>query len=154
MIKIYIEEEVKISGEMKAAVRDGIRRVARSEKLFDSEVGVLICSKERIAALNEEKRGISAPTDVLSFPNLEFDENYELLSDIEEEKDPDTGRVYLGDMALCPDIINEHAREYGQTPEREILYMAVHSMYHLLGYDHMTEEDKKVMRAKEKEIVD
>lgn len=153
MSNIFFEESVKLSEEMKNAVRDGITRVAEKEGLPDIDVCVLICEKEEIAALNLEKRGVDSPTDVLSFPNLEFDEDFKPKGDPEAERDPETGCIYLGDIALCPDIINEHAKEYGQTPEREITYMAVHSMYHLLGYDHMTDGDKKIMRAKEKEII-
>ena len=153
MNNIYIEEEVGISEEMKKALKDGITKVAEAEKLSAFEVCVLVCSKERIAELNLDMRGISSPTDVLSFPNLEFDENFNVISDADAEKDPETGAVYLGDIAVCPDVINEHAEEYGNTREREMFYMAVHSMYHLLGYDHMTEEDKKIMREKEKAIM-
>jgi len=72
---------------------------------------------------------------------------------LEAEKDPETGALCLGNMVLCMDVIEEHAKEYANTVKAELFYMTVHSMFHLLGYDHMNEPDKKVMRAKEKEII-
>ena len=150
---IEIEEEILISDEHKKIIEDTVNEVAEKEKLPLINVCVLITDGEGIREINKEYRNKDSKTDVLSFPYLTYDENFEPLEDIEEEKDPETGAVCLGNMVICMEVIEEHAKEYQNTIEQELRYMVVHSMYHLLGYDHIKEEDKKIMREKEKEII-
>ena len=150
---IDIEDEIGIDSNLNEIIISTVNTVCEKEKLPLINVCVLITDKDGIREINKENRNVDAPTDVLSFPYLTYDENMNPLEDIEEEKDPETGALCLGDMVICMDVIKEHAEEYGNTVERELSYMVVHSMYHLLGYDHMEEEDKKKMRAQEKEII-
>ena len=114
----------------------------------------MITTKEEIREINKEQRNIDKPTDVLSFPALEYDEEYKLAQPITQDcYDPEYNAVFLGDMVICDDKIREQAEEYGHSYERELSYLTVHSMYHLLGYDHETEELKRDMREKEEKIL-
>jgi probable rRNA maturation factor len=108
----------------------------------DAEISVLICDGEFIHLLNRDYRGVDAPTDVLSFALNEGDEP----EDPEEEK-------ALGDIVINMDRTIEQAKEYGHSKERETAYLAVHSLLHILGYDHYDPEEKKEMRRAEEEIL-
>ena len=153
MNNIYIEEEVILEENLRAALEKAVNAVCAEEKLPPVSICILICDKERIREINREERNIDSPTDVLSFPDIEPSEETGLADIINAEVDPETGKIWLGDMAICMDVIREHAAEYGNTVEKELMYMAVHSVYHLLGYDHMEEEDKKVMREREEAVM-
>ena len=113
----------------------------------DCEIEVILCTLSEIHQLNREQRGVDRPTDVLSFP---MEESLE-----EAEPDPATGAVFLGSMALCIDKAKEQAEEYGHSLKREISFLAVHSLLHLLGYDHeLSEEDEKEMFARQEAILE
>lgn len=103
-------------------------------------VSLSFVSKEKIKKLNKEFRGIDKVTDVLSFPMY-------------DGKIPDVPEIELGDVVICMDKIKEQAKEYGHSEARETYYLFVHSILHLLGYDHMTDKDKKKMRAEEEKIL-
>lgn len=121
---------------------------------FDLLVNVSIVSQEEIKELNRDNRQVDAITDVLSFPMLEFKEPEALFEEINEyDYDPDTNCVFLGDIILCKQRIEEQAKEYGHSLLRESVYLTLHGVLHLMGYDHMEENDKKIMRKKEEEIL-
>ncbi len=107
-------------------------------------INVVLTNPENIRKLNKEYRNIDKETDVLSFPMFEKEE----LEKIELEY-PDV----LGDIVISIDKVKEQAEEYNHSFEREFSYMLVHGFYHLIGYDHMEEEDKKQMREKEENIL-
>ena len=107
-------------------------------------VNVVLTNAKNIKNINKEHRGIDRETDVLSFPMFEKDEIASL---------DNTNEDILGDMVISIERVEEQAKEYGHSFERELAYMVVHSFYHLLGYDHMTEEDKKEMREKEENVL-
>ena len=111
-----------------------------------AEVSVSFVTPEEIQSLNREYRGVDSVTDVLSFP--QFDSIDDLI-DMQEE----TGVAELGDVVICMERALSQAEEFGHPLEREVIYLFVHSILHLLGYDHMEEEDKKVMRAREEEVM-
>ena len=106
--------------------------------------------KEEIRNINKEYRNIDSATDVLSFPIFTKEELEEISKSEENKRIPN---IELGDVILCIDVIKEHAREYETGIYRETLYMITHSVFHLLGYDHMSEEEKKVMRQKEEKVL-
>ncbi|WP_130863560.1 rRNA maturation RNase YbeY [Bacilliculturomica massiliensis] len=106
-------------------------------------VSVTFVSSEEIRELNRIYRNKDAVTDVLSFPQ------FETPSDTPEE-----GEVCLGDVVICSEQALIQADEYGHSGERELVYLFVHSVFHLLGYDHMTEEDKSDMRTREESIME
>jgi probable rRNA maturation factor len=117
--------------------------------LLPLELGITVVDKDEIKSINAEYRGIDKVTDVLSFPQFESAEDLaEALSDIDDEY-----TIMLGDVVLCYDKACEQAIEYETGTERELVYLTVHSILHLLGYDHMEEEEKRIMRAREEEIM-
>ena len=113
----------------------------------DPEVGVTIVDEYTILELNREYREKDRVTDVLSFP--QFGGHDELLDDL---ADDDTATL-VGDVVICYEQAARQAEEYGTGLTREMLYLFVHSMMHLFGYDHMEEDEKKVMRAREEEVL-
>ena len=115
------------------------------------EVDVLFTDDAGIHEINLEQRGVDRPTDVLSFPMFEFSPGDKPRA---EDADPATGLVPLGDMVLSLERAREQAAEYGHSLERETAYLAVHSVLHLLGYDHMDEGPMKAqMRQREEAIL-
>ena len=126
---------------------------ARFDYPFDGQVTVTITDNEGIRAFNKEFRDIDAPTDVLSVPLNDF---YRGVPDAEmgELVDPVTCTVPLGDMIISVERAKEQAADFGHGLARECAYLTVHSMLHLVGYDHVDEgEEKAAMRAKEEEIL-
>lgn len=120
---------------------------------FPCEINVMVTDDETIRAINKAGRGIDKSTDVLSFPMFELTPG-ELPEDISDMVDPDTGLVPLGDMAISLQHARAQAKEFGHSTAREIGYLTVHSVLHLLGYDHLDEgEMKKAMRAREEAIL-
>lgn len=142
---------------MDEGIRAFIRRVIRTALAaegvtFRCEVDVLLTSDNGIHEINREQRGVDAPTDVLSFPA--FDLSPGELPDPDTDADPDTGCVPLGDMVVSMERVAAQAKEYGHSNRRELSYLVVHSVLHLLGYDHMDEGPQKAqMRAREEAIL-
>jgi len=117
------------------------------------EINVLVTDDKGIRAINKAARHIDSATDVLSFPMFQFTPG-ELPKNWDEYIDPDTGLVPLGDMALSLDHAAEQAKEFGHSLKRETGYLTVHSVLHLLGYDHMDDGPmKKEMRQREETIM-
>ena len=116
------------------------------------EVDVLFTDNGGIREINLEQRGVDAPTDVLSFPMFELTPGEPPAG--EAECDPETGLLPLGDMVLSLERAEEQAAEYGHSPQREAAYLAVHSVLHLLGYDHMDDGPEKArMRSREEAVL-
>lgn len=112
----------------------------------NAEIEVIFASMEEIHRINLEQRSVDRPTDVLSFPMEE--------DPFEAEPDPESGAVFLGSMVLCPQKALEQAEEYGHSLEREIAFLTVHSVLHLLGYDHeLGEEEEKEMFFRQEEVL-
>jgi probable rRNA maturation factor len=114
---------------------------------------IIFISKDEIQKLNNEQRHIDKVTDVLSFPTLDgilnkFIDVKNFPYDVDEN-----GNLFLGSIAICQDVAKEQAEEYGHSYERELFYLSVHGICHLLGYDHMQEDDKALMREKEEKIL-
>ena len=119
----------------------------------DCEINVLVTDDKGIHAINQAMRNVDRPTDVLSFPMFDLKPG-ELPEDWEDYMDPETNRVPLGDMAISLQHAKAQAKEYGHSVKREIGYLAVHSILHLLGYDHLDEGTmKKEMRQREEAIM-
>lgn len=108
-------------------------------------VTIIFTIPDKIREINKKYRNIDKPTDVLSFPMFEKEE----IEDIKKTNRPEV----LGDIILSIEQIKNQAEEYGHSFEREFSYMIVHGFYHLLGYDHIKEEDKQAMRIKEEEVL-
>lgn len=124
-----------------------------AESDCDLSAEVVFVDGDEIRRLNREMRGVDSVTDVLSFPSLEDirgvklkKENY--ITEIDEE-----GNLFLGSIALCTARAAEQAEEYGHSYEREIYYLLTHGLLHLLGYDHIEEEDRREMREREERVL-
>lgn len=122
---------------------------------YNLEVNVMFTTKLEIKKLNKTLRGVNEVTDVLAFPNLNLN-NKELLSDLDScgalDVNPQTNNISLGDIALCIPKCLSQAKQYGTTQTREICYLILHGFLHLIGYNHIQEKDKLLMRTKEEEI--
>ncbi len=123
----------------------------------DLEVGLTITDSEGIHELNKEFRGIDAPTDVLSFPNVSYEKagDFSVLlgEQLVDLLDPDTGRIMFGDIVINEDRVRSQAKDYGHSVKREFAFLVAHSMLHLCGYDHMEEEEAKVMEKKQEDAL-
>ena len=116
------------------------------------EINVLVTNDQGIQAINKVSRNIDKPTDVLSFPMFELEAGNP-PADWEEYLDPDTGLCPLGDMCISLERACAQAKEFGHSEKREVGYLTIHSMLHLLGYDHLDEGPQKAqMRAREEAI--
>jgi probable rRNA maturation factor len=124
------------------------------EKAF--EISVVLTDNHGIHEINKQYRNIDSPTDVLSFPMLDFEEGYALEGEIEtdiEDINPENGDVVLGDIVISLERALEQSHEFGHSFNREIAFLTVHSVLHLLGYDHIKDEDRIIMREKEETIL-
>ena len=137
-------------------LRSFLRRVIRAALDAEGvdvpcEVNVLVTGDRGIHQINLDTRGVDAPTDVLSFPMFDLEPGDKPA---QADADPATGLVPLGDMCLSLERAKAQAKEYGHANRRELAYLAVHSVLHLLGYDHLDEGDMKArMRGREEDIL-
>lgn len=151
-LELDLEIDNRSGVELDASVYEKVEEyiiitLQQENVLVPCEISFSLVIPEEIQELNAEYRNIDKETDVLSFPMLEFPEDEDMLT-------YETGiPVMLGDIVISTTQAAEQAEAYGHSLEREICYLSVHSVLHLLGYDHMEEDEKRVMRAREKAIM-
>lgn len=134
------QDIMEITKDDEKAIIQAVETVLKAEEQQGNfEVSVSFVTNEEIRELNRDYRNVDCETDVLSFPM--------------DDKDVFEGVVILGDIVLSTQRIIEQAKEFGHSLEREMMYLTVHSMLHLLGYDHMNSDEKEHMRQREKEIM-
>lgn len=124
---------------------------------YEAEVNLLLTTDSEIQAMNRSFRGIDAPTDVLSFPLVEYDTPGDFSKAeecVEEMFDPESGELLLGDIVISKDRVLKQAQDYGHSPKREFAFLIAHSMLHLFGYDHMADDERAVMEQKQREILE
>ena len=143
-MKIYFEEEHVVTQDILDTMVKAAEHCLELEHIDKerAEISVTFVEGEEIRELNRDYRDTDRVTDVLSFP--QFDD----LNDI-----PEVGEICLGDVVICKDRAEEQAKEFGHSFEREIIYLFTHSILHLLGFDHMEEDEKKEMREREEEVM-
>ena len=153
---IYIDWELDGPNPYKPLLTRVITAALEAENVrIPCGVDVLLTTDEGIREINLEQREIDAATDVLSFPMLELTPGIPPTGQEEDELDPETGLCPLGDMVISVERAQEQAKEFGHSVQREIAYLAVHSVLHLLGYDHLDEGPQKAqMRAREEAILE
>ena len=136
-----------------AIIKTCISETLKAERIsVPCEINVLVTNDEGIHIINKESRDIDRPTDVLSFPMFEFEPGNPPTDWLEYE-DPATGLVPLGDMCISLERAEAQAKEFGHSLRREVGYLTIHSMLHLLGYDHLDEGPMKAqMRGREEQI--
>ena len=155
MTELLIEnsqKEIEINDEINQLIKKCADAVLEFEECnFDAEISVTIVDEAEIKGLNAQYRNKDSVTDVLSFPMIEFDEDGEMIYD---DCDFNEENLVLGDIVICAKRAKEQAEEYVHTFEREIAFLTVHSMLHLLGYDHEHSDDcEQEMFKKQKEIL-
>lgn len=121
----------------------------------DVEISVMIIDNKYMEVINKTYRNIDTTTDVLSFPMIEYPKGVQLEKTISiQPVSPETGKVYLGDILISWDKVIEQSESYGHSVERELCFLVVHSMLHLLGYDHMNNNEEKMMKEKQEAILE
>ena len=157
---ILVENEAnrELDFDYEEVIKSVINKTLETENCpYETEVNVLLTGNGEIHTANKEFRGIDRPTDVLSFPMVD----YEFPSDFscvdknpESYLNPETDELLLGDIMISVDKVYEQADEYGHSRKREFAFLIAHSMLHLLGYDHIDEAERKVMEVKQEAILD
>ena len=158
-MRIYFEEEgeltlplsyVELADKVAEAVLD-------SEGCpYESQIELLLTMNEEIRSINQEFRGIDRPTDVLSFPMIDYEEPavFDFLEEDDSYFDLDTGELILGNIVISKEKIVEQAEEFGHSITREYAFLIAHSMLHLLGYDHIEDEERLIMEEKQRNVLD
>ena len=146
-----IYQDIKEKKEYEKMIKKVLEQCFEEEKLENSKLGITITltTPEKIKKINKEYRKVDKETDVLSFPMFEKDELYEKIKKQNFEHED-----ILGDIIISIEKVEEQAKEYENSFEREFSYMIVHGFYHLMGYDHIKEDYKKQMRTKEEKILE
>ena len=123
---------------------------------YEAEVEVIITDDPGIHEVNLSERGIDAPTDVLSFPMAYYEspKDYDGLDAQDDVFDPETGEYMLGSMMISCEKVLSQAEEYGHSVKRELAFLTAHSMLHLLGFDHMEEQERETMENEQRNILD
>lgn len=156
-INFETETDIKLDFDAKSLVEKVIMEAMDYEDCpYEAEVNVLFTDDKSIHEINKEYREIDRPTDVLSFPMVEYDEPGDFEQIETEQPDcfhPDTGELLLGDIVISIERAIAQAQEYGHSVEREIAFLTAHSMFHLFGYDHMEEDMRLEMEQKQNEVL-
>ncbi|MCH5252165.1 MAG: rRNA maturation RNase YbeY [Lachnospiraceae bacterium] len=156
---IYFENEIgyEFSFPIQEQLETLIRATVDYLKFpYEPEVSVSLVGRETIHRMNEQYRQVNRPTDVLSFPMMQYDgpadfDGMAFQSTLTVS--PESGEVLLGDIVLCAEIMKSQAEEYGHSLLREFSFLVVHSMLHLLGYDHMEEKERLLMEQTQEDIL-
>lgn len=157
---LFYEEETpfEVAFDAKKTAEEVIEQIADMEEVpYEFDVYVTMVDSDTIHEINKEQRGIDRATDVLSFPNLDFETPGDFSLAEENEAayfDPETGMMIMGDIVINVDKVFEQAQEYGHSAKREFAFLVAHSMLHLCGYDHMEADEAAVMEAKQREALD
>ena len=157
-VNIDYESEDRLDLPYETIIQEIVEEAVDYENCpYEAEVNVLLTDNEGIRQINRQYRQIDSPTDVLSFPMADYDEPADFDRLEEQGADyfnPETGELLLGDIGISVDKVKEQARKYGHSESRELAFLVAHSMLHLFGYDHMEDEERKVMEGKQEEILE
>lgn len=156
---IYLENETDVlfDFELRETAEAVAGKVLETEDCpYEAMVNILLTDNQGIRQFNRDFREIDAATDVLSFPNITYEAPADF--DLVEEQaadcfEPDTGELILGDIIISTDKVEEQAKNYGHSRRREFAFLVAHSMLHLLGYDHMTQEEAAIMEEKQEMVL-
>ncbi|MGN0142685.1 MAG: rRNA maturation RNase YbeY [Roseburia sp.] len=158
-MSLNIEKEVEVSFPFdyeKLAEEVVSFALEHEEFPYEAEVNLTLTDNDGIHEINKMYRQIDSPTDVLSFPLLSYEKAGDfsrLEEDYDDNFNPDTGEIMLGDIVISVDRVKEQAEAYGHSEKREYAFLILHSMLHLFGYDHMTPEEAACMEDKQNVIL-
>lgn len=157
-INIEYEAEKKLDMPYEEIITSIVLESLDYEKCpYEVEINVLITDNEDIRQINKEYRNIDNPTDVLSFPMVDYDtpSDFDQLEDfVNDYFNPETGELVLGDIVVSVDKVEEQAEKFGHSQIRELAFLVAHSMLHLCGYDHMEDGEREIMERKQEEILE
>ncbi len=160
-INIDYDTDIKLDLDYEDIIKSVVKEAVEYEKCpYEVEVSVILTDNDNIHNANLEYRDVDRPTDVLSFPMINYYEpadfeslKEELEANSEDYFNPDSGELILGDIVISVEKVMEQAESYGHTPKRELAFLVAHSMMHLFGYDHMEENEAKIMEAKQEDVL-
>lgn len=160
-INIEYETDKQLNLDYEGIITSVVNESIDYEKCpYEAEVNVILTDNNSIHEINLEHRKVDAPTDVLSFPMINFNApadfdsmQNEMNDNVEDYFNPDTGELMLGDIVISVEKVIEQADKYEHSQKRELAFLVAHSMMHLFGYDHMVEDEAKVMEAKQNEVL-
>ena len=156
-INIEYETEIKLNLPYEDIIETVINESIEYEKCpYEVEVNVILTDNNEIHHINKEHREVDSPTDVLSFPMVDYENpsDFEGIEDNTEDYfNPDTGELMLGDIVISVEKVIEQAEQYGHSTKRELAFLVAHSMMHLFGYDHMVPEEATIMESKQNEVL-
>lgn len=151
-MKIYFTNAGVWKHSIKRTLRGALKYLHQPSKQL--ELSLSVVTPEQIQQLNGQYRNVDAVTDVLSFPSTEVGRKVIDIDDYDcDSINPDTGRLNLGDIIICLERAKQQAVEYGHSTRREVCFLALHSLLHLLGYDHVNQDDERQMVQLQKEIL-
>ena len=157
-VNIDYESDYKLTFDYEKIIHDVIHAALDFEDCpYETEVNVILTTNDEIALINRDYRDLFKPTDVLSFPMVDYVRpgDFSVLDDCQAEDyfNPESGELMLGDIILSVDKIVEQSENYGHSQERELGFLVAHSMLHLFGYDHMEDEEREAMEEKQRDIL-
>lgn len=154
-IDISYETDIELNIPYEDIVRQMVVAALDYENCpYEAEVSVTVVDNKEIQEINKIYRNIDKATDVLSFPMYQYEKAADFDNLDDSAFNPESGELLLGDIVISAEKVTAQAKEYGHSKEREFAFLLVHSMLHLLGYDHMEEEERLVMESKQKEILE
>jgi metalloprotein, YbeY family len=154
-IDISYETDIELNIPYEDIVRQMVVAALDYENCpYEAEVSVTVVDNKEIQEINKTYRNIDKATDVLSFPMYQYEKAADFDNLDDSAFNPESGELLLGDIVISAEKVTAQAKEYGHSKEREFAFLLVHSMLHLLGYDHMEEEERLVMESKQKEILE
>ena len=154
-IDISYETDIELKIPYEDIIRQMVMATLDYENCpYEAEVSVTVVDDIEIKEINKTYRNIDKATDVLSFPMYEYEMNGDFENLDDSAFNPESGELLLGDIVISAEKVVAQAKEYGHSEEREFAFLLVHSMLHLLGYDHMEEEERLIMESKQKEILE
>ena len=154
-IDISYETDIELNIPYEDIVRQMVVAALDYENCpYEAEVSVTVVDDKEIQEINKIYRNIDKATDVLSFPMYEYEKAADFDNLDDSAFNPESGELLLGDIVISAEKVTAQAKEYGHSKEREFAFLLVQSMLHLLGYDHMEEEERLVMESKQKEILE
>lgn len=157
-IQIEYETEIQMGIDHEKIIHDIIPEALDYEQCpYEAEVNVILTDNASIQEINRDYRQIDAPTDVLSFPMVDYEKKADFShveDSVEDYFNPETGELILGDIIISVEKVMEQAEKYGHSRERELAFLIAHSMLHLCGYDHMEEGEREVMEQRQRDILE
>ncbi len=157
-IQIEYETEIQMGIDYEKIIHDIVPEALHYEQCpYEAEVNVILTDNASIQEINRDYRQIDAPTDVLSFPMVDYEKeaDFSHVEDhVEDYFNPETGELILGDIIISVEKVMEQAEKYGHSRERELAFLIAHSMLHLCGYDHMEEGEREMMEQRQRDILE